>query len=105
MVVYHVGRQRVLKLLVSHRPKRRGPPTPFLSITEQLSAVRLHLRYRPITSVLKAVTAYEQVVANSLLDPTSDPAAELVVDARSRGRYVPFTTAATLHRVLIHDNV
>ncbi|KAN0100906.1 Rhodanese-like domain containing protein [Tylopilus felleus] len=35
-----------------------------------------------------AVRSYEQVVANSLLDPTSDPAAELVVDARSRGRFL-----------------
>jgi hypothetical protein len=33
------------------------------------------------------MAAYEQVVANSLLDPASNPAAELVVDARSRGRY------------------
>jgi len=34
-----------------------------------------------------AVRSYEQVVANSLLDPASNPAAELVVDARSRGRF------------------
>jgi thiosulfate/3-mercaptopyruvate sulfurtransferase len=31
---------------------------------------------------------YEQIVANSALDPATDPAAELVVDARSKGRYV-----------------
>lgn len=37
------------------------------------------------------MAAYEQVVANSLLDPALDPATELVVDARSRGRYVPPT--------------
>jgi len=35
-----------------------------------------------------AVRSYEQVVANSLLDPASNPAAELVVDARSRGRFL-----------------
>ncbi|KAI9572661.1 Rhodanese-like domain-containing protein [Boletus coccyginus] len=34
------------------------------------------------------VRSYEQVVANSLLDPAQDPAAELVVDARSRGRFL-----------------
>lgn len=31
---------------------------------------------------------YGQIVANSALDPATDPAAELVVDARSKGRYV-----------------
>lgn len=36
------------------------------------------------------MTAFEQVVANSLLEPASDPAVELVVDARSRGRYANF---------------
>jgi len=34
-----------------------------------------------------AVRSYEQVVANSLLDLASNPAAELVVDARSRSRF------------------
>ncbi|KAH0838588.1 Rhodanese-like domain-containing protein [Lanmaoa asiatica] len=34
------------------------------------------------------MAAYEQVVANSLPDPASDPAVELVVDARSRGRFI-----------------
>lgn len=40
------------------------------------------------------MTAYEQVVANSFLEPASDPAAKLVVDARSRGRYANFYCAA-----------
>ena len=31
---------------------------------------------------------YEQIVANSALDPATDSAAELVLDARSKGRYV-----------------
>ncbi|KAF8139947.1 Rhodanese-like domain-containing protein [Boletus edulis] len=35
-----------------------------------------------------AVRSYEQVVANSLLDSASDPPAELLVDARSRGRFL-----------------
>ncbi|KIJ68744.1 hypothetical protein HYDPIDRAFT_106979 [Hydnomerulius pinastri MD-312] len=34
------------------------------------------------------VRSYEQVVANSLSDPASDPIVELVVDARSRGRFM-----------------
>ncbi|KAI6032026.1 Rhodanese-like domain-containing protein [Pisolithus microcarpus] len=33
------------------------------------------------------VRSYEQVVVNSMLDPTLDPSAELLVDARARGRY------------------
>lgn len=33
------------------------------------------------------MVAYEQVVTNSLLEPVSDPAVELVLDARSLGRY------------------
>ncbi|KAI6005085.1 Rhodanese-like domain-containing protein [Pisolithus orientalis] len=33
------------------------------------------------------VRSYEQVVENSMLDPALDPSAELVVDARSRGRF------------------
>lgn len=32
--------------------------------------------------------AYEQVVVNSMLDPTLDPSAELLVDARARGRFI-----------------
>lgn len=40
------------------------------------------------------MAAYEQVVANSLLNPASDPAVELVVDARSRGRYANFCCIA-----------
>ena len=40
------------------------------------------------------MAAYEQVVANSLLELASDPAVELVVDARSRGRYA---LSAPLH--------
>lgn len=51
------------------------------------------------------MTAYEQVVTNSLLDPASDPTAELFVDARSLGRCVLFNPFRTLHCVLIHDNV
>ncbi|KAG8220095.1 Rhodanese-like domain-containing protein [Butyriboletus roseoflavus] len=35
-----------------------------------------------------SIRSYEQVVANSLLNPASDPAVELVVDARSRGRFL-----------------
>ncbi|KAL4069384.1 Rhodanese-like domain-containing protein [Scleroderma citrinum] len=34
------------------------------------------------------VRSYEQIVANSMLDITSDPDAELVVDARARGRFL-----------------
>ncbi|KAG6334929.1 hypothetical protein ID866_4171 [Astraeus odoratus] len=34
------------------------------------------------------VRSYEQVVANSMLDPALDPSAELVVDARARGRFM-----------------
>ncbi|KAI6153304.1 Rhodanese-like domain-containing protein [Pisolithus tinctorius] len=34
------------------------------------------------------VRSYEQVVENSMLDPALDPSAELVVDARSRGRFI-----------------
>ncbi|KAG9314648.1 Rhodanese-like domain-containing protein [Chiua virens] len=42
------------------------------------------------TPVLDSVVirSYQQVVANSLLDPASDSAAELVVDARSHGRFL-----------------
>jgi len=36
----------------------------------------------------EAVRSYDQVVANSLPDPAIDPAVELVVDARSRGRFL-----------------
>ena len=43
------------------------------------------------------MAAYEQVVANSLLRPVSDPAVELVVDARSRARYAS-TPLHTLSR-------
>ncbi|KAF8624890.1 hypothetical protein AX15_005758 [Amanita polypyramis BW_CC] len=35
-----------------------------------------------------AIRSYEQVVANSVLDPATDPVAELVLDARPRGRYL-----------------
>ncbi|KAI6133333.1 Rhodanese-like domain-containing protein [Pisolithus croceorrhizus] len=34
------------------------------------------------------VRSYEQVVTNSMLDPTLDPSAELLVDARTRGRFI-----------------
>ncbi|KAH7911220.1 Rhodanese-like protein [Hygrophoropsis aurantiaca] len=35
-----------------------------------------------------AIRSYEQVVSNSFPDPLADPAVELVVDARSQGRYI-----------------
>ncbi|KAF9229659.1 Rhodanese-like protein [Gyrodon lividus] len=35
-----------------------------------------------------AIRSYEQVVTNSLPDPASDSTVQLVVDARSRGRYL-----------------
>ncbi|PFH50741.1 hypothetical protein AMATHDRAFT_75429 [Amanita thiersii Skay4041] len=36
----------------------------------------------------KAIRNYEQIVSNSALDPDVDSGAELVLDARSRGRYL-----------------
>ncbi|TFK41401.1 Rhodanese-like domain-containing protein [Crucibulum laeve] len=35
-----------------------------------------------------AIRSYDQVVSNSSLDPAIDPTAELVLDARARGRYL-----------------
>ncbi|KIL71073.1 hypothetical protein M378DRAFT_96038 [Amanita muscaria Koide BX008] len=35
-----------------------------------------------------ATRSYEQIVSNSTLDPATDPTAELVLDARSKGRFL-----------------
>ncbi|KAI6136914.1 Rhodanese-like domain-containing protein [Pisolithus sp. B1] len=40
------------------------------------------------TPILDKTVPYEQVVTNSMLDPTLDPSAELLVDARTRGRFI-----------------
>jgi len=37
---------------------------------------------------MNAIRNYEQIVANSALDPSTDPSVELVLDARSKGRYL-----------------
>ena len=57
---------------------------------------------------LLIATGYEQVVSNSALDPATNPAAELVLDARPKGRYVlPLIHAPILsisHRFLGLDS-
>lgn len=68
-------------------------PTKYPTPEFDASAIRSTyiLRVRSLV-LLTAFLGYEQIVANSLLDPLTDSNAELVLDARSRGRYVMHLT-------------
>ncbi|KAG5648156.1 hypothetical protein DXG03_006110 [Asterophora parasitica] len=47
----------------------------------------LHAKSLRNLVILKIFEAYEQIVANLNLDPSTNPDADLILDARSRGRY------------------
>ena len=68
---------------LSNVPRR---PIQSLSWIETSSGVRIKPYSTPALLTSCVRIGYEQIVSNAGRDPAKDPAAELVLDARSQGR-------------------
>ena len=65
-----------------------SPKSSYPTPTLDTNAIRSRYSITLPTRLFLPCTDYDQIVTNSALDPSTDPSAELVLDARSKGRYV-----------------